>query len=62
MLQGVRQELEKGQAGLIFTDGQIFVLEELELAIHRLGEKSQTEVPGNPLSQTSGNLSVQFNP
>lgn len=57
---GVRQELEKGQSGLIFTDGQRFVLEELGNAINSLVDKRQTEIPGNPLSQTSGNLSVQY--
>lgn len=56
----VWQELEKGQAGLIFTDGQRFVLEELGNSINRLVDKSQTENSGNPLSQTSGNLSVQY--
>lgn len=58
----VWQELEKGQVGLIFTERQRLVSQELGRAINRLVDKSQAEIPGNPLSQTSGNLSVRYIP
>lgn len=37
-----------------------FVSAEFGSAINRIVDKSQSEIPGNPLSQTSGNLSVQY--
>lgn len=51
---------KKGQAGFVFTDRQRWVSEDCGASINKLVNQSQSQIPGNPLSSTAGNLSVQY--
>lgn len=55
-----RPGLEKGQRGFDFHRWAEICIRGKESAINRLLDKSQSEIPGNPLSQTSGDLSAFY--